>query len=210
LNAEASGDISGPRQASRGRTFVYVLPCQGEDLLKVGFTRDPLQRFHVLHKRFFTFFDLEAGFLIETDRLRDARRLERLFIERWPEHNAPAPLVVPKSAAGHTEWFRGIKAEAAPFAQRLSDRYGHTLHQPLRAWLAARFMEQSDVLYGWSAQVLAGIEDAKNYGVKADDLRHYGDALNDLFAACRALDLDASSMLPPQVVAWTDDPAHWP
>ena len=30
-----------PRFASRGRAYVYVLPCRDEDLLKVGFSRDP-------------------------------------------------------------------------------------------------------------------------------------------------------------------------
>ena len=42
-----------PRFASRGRTFVYVLPCRDEDILKVGFSRDPLDRFRTLHRRFF-------------------------------------------------------------------------------------------------------------------------------------------------------------
>ena len=62
-----------PRFASTGRTYVYVLPCRGEDLLKVGFTRDPLQRFRTLHRRFYAFFDLEAALLMETERLREAR-----------------------------------------------------------------------------------------------------------------------------------------
>jgi hypothetical protein len=204
LKAEDVGDIGPPRQASRGRTFVYVLPCHGEDLLKVGFTRDPLQRFQTLHKRFFTFFDLEAGLLIETDRLRDARRLERLFIERWPEHNAPAPLQIPTSAAGHTEWFRGIKADVATFAQRLAERYDHTLHAPLRAWVGAQFLERSDALYDWSTQLLAGIEDARAHGARMADLRRYTEALTDTMDACQSLGIDPSAILPPQVVAWIE------
>jgi hypothetical protein len=205
LNPDDGGDIGAPRQASRGRTFVYVLPCHGEDLLKVGFTRDPLQRFQTLHRRFFTFFDLEAGLLIETDRLREARRLERLFIERWPEHNAPAPLVVPKSAAGHTEWFRGIKADVTAFATRLAERYGHTLHAPLRMWLATRFLERSDALYDWSTQLLAGIEDAQAHGARIADLRRYTEALTETADACQSLGIDASAVLPPPVIAWIAD-----
>lgn len=204
MNPEDGGDIGAPRQASRGRTYVYVLPCHGEDLLKVGFTRDPLQRFQTLHRRFFTFFDLEAGLLIETDQLRDARRLERLFIERWPEHNAPAPLVVPKSAAGHTEWFRGIKEEVAAFAERLSARYDHTLHAPLRAWIAARFLEQSDALYDWSIQLLAGIEHAQNHGASIEGLGRYTEALIDAADACQSLGIDSSTVMPPQVIAWLE------
>jgi len=29
---------------SRGRCFLYVFPCAYEDLLTLGFSRDPLQR----------------------------------------------------------------------------------------------------------------------------------------------------------------------
>ena len=50
----------------RGRTFVYVLPSLGEDLTKVGFTQDPVQRFRTFHPRFFALFDLEQGMLVET------------------------------------------------------------------------------------------------------------------------------------------------
>jgi hypothetical protein len=46
-----------PRFASRGKAYVYVLPCRDEDLLKVGFSRDPFTRFSTLHRRFFDFFD---------------------------------------------------------------------------------------------------------------------------------------------------------
>src|SRR5215472_5752189 len=97
-----------PDPAGRGRTFVYVLPLCGEDLTKLGFTHDPVQRFRSFHPRFFALFDLERGLLVETGRLREARRLERLLIERWPEHRAQAPLLVAEAAGGHTEWFRGI------------------------------------------------------------------------------------------------------
>jgi len=88
-----------PRFASRGRTFVYVLPCRNEDILKVGFSRDPLDRMRTLHPRFFEFFDLDRALLIETDYLRDARRIERLFITTFADSQAPAPLVVRRSAA---------------------------------------------------------------------------------------------------------------
>lgn len=203
MKADVFGDIGAPRQASRGRTFVYILPCHGDDLLKVGFTRDPLQRFQTLHKRFFMFFDLEAGFLIETDRLHEARRLERLFIERWPDHNAPPPLQVPTSAAGHTEWFRGIRDEVAPFAQRLAERYGYQMHRPARAWIAAQFMERSDALYEWSAQLFTAIQDAQNHGALTDALQPYIEALNDTVIACQTLGVDPSDVVAPQVLTWS-------
>jgi len=40
---------------------VYVLPCQHDDILKLGFSRDPLLRMQTLHQRYFDFFDLDAA-----------------------------------------------------------------------------------------------------------------------------------------------------
>jgi hypothetical protein len=50
------------RPAASGPSFVYVLPCLGEDLLKLGMSRDPLDRFQSLHPRWFDFFDLDSTF----------------------------------------------------------------------------------------------------------------------------------------------------
>ncbi len=49
----------GNRGPSRGRCYLYVLPCAYEDLLKLGFSRDPLDRMQALHPRWFEFFDLD-------------------------------------------------------------------------------------------------------------------------------------------------------
>src|SRR5688572_27713655 len=89
---------------STGRAFAYVLPCRHEDILKVGFSRDPLDRLQTLHPRYFEFFDIDQGLLIETDRVPDARSIESFLKAQLQEHQAPAPLVIPRSAAGHTEW----------------------------------------------------------------------------------------------------------
>jgi T5orf172 domain len=199
---EAPNEFAHPRFASTGRTYVYVLPCRGEDLLKVGFTRDPLQRFRTLHRRFYTFFDLEAALLIETEHLREGRRIERLFIERWPEHQAPAPLVIPHSAAGHTEWFRGIRAPVSDFANILAQRYGHEVHAPLRVWLAARFLERSDVLFDWSLRMLDFIEyQALNLSLE-DQTSPYTEALGDALDACRSVRLDVDALVPDSVLSW--------
>nr|WP_172624066.1 GIY-YIG nuclease family protein [Rhodanobacter glycinis] len=191
-----------PRFADAGRTYVYVLPCHGEDLLKVGFTRDPMQRFRTLHRRFYAFFDLEAALLIETEHLREARRLERLFIERWPEHQAPAPLAIPHSAAGHTEWFRGIRAAVSGFANTLAQRYGYEMHAPLRAWLSARFRERSDVLFDWALRMLDFIE-YQTLNVSPEDRTGvYAQALGDALDACRSVGLDVDTLVPDSVLRW--------
>ena len=112
-----NGAVIYPRFASCGRTFAYVLPCREEDILKVGFSRDPLDRFRPLHRRFFEFFDLDCGLLLHIDHLRDARRIERLFIDTFADCHAPAPLVVPVAAARHTEWLRGVSPQVDALAR---------------------------------------------------------------------------------------------
>lgn len=199
---EKPDDWDLPRTASRGRTFVYVLPSLGEDLTKVGFTQDPVQRFRSFHARFFAVFDLEQGMLVETGHLRDARRLERLLIERWPEHRAWAPLLVSEAAGGHTEWFRGIADEVGPFVRRTAERYGYVLHAPLSGWLRSCFMERADWLYEWSLRMLEMIQwQAANVPPEARDPR-YAKALRDTLDACRAVRIELDGWLPASVLAW--------
>lgn len=191
-----------PDPARGGRAFVYVLPMLGEDLTKLGLTQDPVQRFRSFHPRFFALFDLGNGLLVETGRLREARRLERLLIERWPEHRAPAPLLVAEAAGGHTEWFRGIAAEAGAFARRMVDRYGYRLHAPLSSWLHARFSERADQLYEWSQRLLEMIQwQAMNLPPEARDPR-YAKALLDNLDACDVVGMPLERLLPPKVLAW--------
>jgi hypothetical protein len=147
-----------PRFASRGRAYVYVLPCRDEDILKVGFSRDPLQRLQQLHPRFFHFFDLDRAFLIATDYVRDARRIERRFLTEFADRRSPAPLVVPDAAAGYTEWHRGAYADAIAMANTLCAAEGFALHAPLRDWLRDVFHDRSALLFAWSSKMLEAIE----------------------------------------------------
>jgi hypothetical protein len=201
------GELGLWRATRRGRTFVYVLPCLGEDLTKVGFTHDPIRRFRSFHPRFFALFDLDVGMLIETPRLADARRMERLLIERWPEHRATAPLLVSEAAGGHTEWFRGIAGEVGVFASRIAERYGYALHVPLRGWLRRRFAERADQLYEWSSRVLAMLEwQELNLSPDARD-RRYAEALGDTLDACRVVGMDLAELVPPEVLVWHEQAA---
>lgn len=200
-------DVAYPRFASRGRTYVYVLPCQGEELLKVGFSRDPVERLRTLHPRFFTLFDLDRGLLIETDHLRDARRIERLFITTFREHQAPAPLLVPRAAAGHTEWYRGIRAEVTALAHRICEDEGFTLHAPLRRWLHDRLDAWSDRLYDGSTRMLDMIEYERLHlppEVPASE-RRCAKALALLLDTYAAVGIDLEPRLPAAVFAWYRD-----
>ncbi|MFI3487946.1 GIY-YIG nuclease family protein, partial [Klebsiella pneumoniae] len=89
------------------RVFAYVFPCAWEDYAKSGFSRDPLGRISALHRRWFEFFDLDAGALVEAESERDARDLELQLRSPFKAHRAPAPMTVQDKAGGRTEWVRG-------------------------------------------------------------------------------------------------------
>jgi hypothetical protein len=191
-----------PRFASRGRAYVYVLPCRDEDLLKVGFSRDPLQRLTTLHARFFRFFDLDRAFLIATDRVRDARRIERRYIETFAERRSPAPLVVPDAAAGYTEWYRGAYADAEAIARALVADDGFTLHAPLRDWLRALFLERSALLFAWSAKMLEAIEYVRFNAPPSPSPRVLERPLRDALDCFDELGIDIEPLVPEPVFRW--------
>lgn len=195
-------EVAYPRVAGRGRTYVYVLPCRDEDLLKVGFSRDPLDRLRTLHRRFFEFFDLDRGLLIHTDHLRDARQLERLFITTFAAHNAPAPFGVPASAGGHTEWFCGVASPVDALARQLCAEQGYALHAPLGTWLRERLGEWSDRLFDWSAHMLERLE-YEHFNLPPEQRDERGiRALRDMLDAYVALGIEIQGLVPTPVLAW--------
>lgn len=200
-------EFAEPRFASRGRAYVYVLPCRDEDLLKIGFSRDPLQRFRTLHRRFFEFFDLHRGLLIEVDRVAQARRIERLFLTSWIEQRAPAPLVVPMAAAGHSEWYRGIGSELITQARELAHGEGLALHEPLRPWIAGQLSLRADALYDWSTRMLAEATLEREYAGLAGP-GPIERALLDTLAMCEAVGLPLVALLPESVTEWYRYGAH--
>jgi hypothetical protein len=199
---EDESDSPIPRFASRGRAYVYVLPCRDEDLLKVGFSRDPLQRLQTLHSRFFRFFDLDRAFLIATDTVRDARRIERRYIEAFADRRSPAPLVVPDAAAGYTEWYRGAYADAEAMAHALRADDGYALHAPLRDWLRALFRERSALLFAWSAKMLEAIEYERFNAPPSPTSSAIEHALRDALDCFDELGIDIEPLVPEPVLRW--------
>ena len=183
---------------SRGRCFVYVLPCAYEDILKLGFSRDPLSRLQALHRRYFEFFDLERALLIETETVRDARRLELALAAEIDLHNAPAPLVARREAGGHTEWYRGAFEHLERASASLAS-VGYTVHHPAAPWLRSVLAAQSDRLYGWSAETLLAIES----GILPDEVAaRLRGSLRDGLDAYYAFAIDLEPLLPPAVYRW--------
>lgn len=187
-----------PSTASRAQAFVYVLPCPGEDLLKLGHSRNPLARMRQLHPRFYEFFDTELALAVETQTVREAHTLELRLARPLREHRAPAPLTVNPAAGGHTEWYRGAYAALAAAADELQ-KQGHTVYRPLQPWLRERLQAQAELLYAWtqllSPQELEGRGSAARASVAQ---RRVADVL-DAFVA---LDLDLARWLPAPVLAW--------
>lgn len=184
---------------SRGRCYLYVFPGHWEDLLKLGISRDPLQRIRTLHPRWFEFFDLDAGWLVELERVREARALELSLRHALSAHRAVAPLTVREDAGGHTEWLRGAAAALRAEAEALQAR-GHRLHAPLRDWLRDALDVDSQRLFAWTQAMLdAGVlEDP----TPRADLRQ---AVRDALDACTALGVPLEERLPERVWAWYRD-----
>lgn len=200
-DAEFDRDDRPWRPASSGPSFVYVIPCLGEDLLKLGMSRDPLERFQTLHPRWFDFFDLDAALLIQTDSVREARAIELRLGRELSEHNAPAPLLVQATAGGHTEWYRGAQprlAEAAAAHRAL----GFEVHQPLRPWLRKALEQRAGLLFHWSTQMLEAIEEGALWLPAQRPATVLERTLRDALDAHTALGLSVESLLPAAVMRW--------
>ena len=185
------------RTLSRGRCFLYVLSwASQEDVLKLGFSRDPLERLQALHPRYFEVFDLERAFLVEAEAVRDARGLELELRRVLVAHNAPAPLTVRREAAGHTEWYRGAFAQLAEARGALEAR-GYVLHDPLRPWLRQALLERGDLLFSWT-QAMLSPEELEWHAATTPGQR----AVRDVLDAYAAFDIALEPVLPEAVLRW--------
>jgi len=177
-----------------GRCYAYVFPCAWEDYGKIGFSHDPLARIRTLHPRWYEFFDLDAGRLVEAESQRDARDLELALRRPLKAHRAPAPLTIPVRAGGKTEWVRGANDALADAVQGLAAG-GHRVHA-LRPWLRAAMRHRADQLYEWTqarwSPELAMASPA------APQVR----ALRDVLDAYVALEIDPEPWLPDAVRDW--------
>ncbi len=189
-------DPASVHTASRGRCFLYVAPCAGEDLLKIGFSRDPLQRLQSLHRRWFEFFDLDRIALAELDTVREARALELSLKRLLADRNTNAPLTVERAAAGLGEWYRGAGDELARFFDELPAR-GHRVHVPAGSWLRAALEARTDLLYAWTDAALT-VDELELRAGPTPAQRVVRDALD----ACAALGIDFAERVPETVLRW--------
>lgn len=169
--------------------YTYVLPCVWEDHCKVGFSRDPLSRLQALHRRWYEFFDLGRGLLVEAETEREARDLELKLRRPLAGHRAPMPGTVRRQAGGHTEWLRGAGALLQQAVQQLSAQ-GYVVHAPLRPWLRAEMLARSDRLYHWADALKAAWETGDEGALQV---------LRDGLDAYAALSIDPRPWLPSDI-----------
>ena len=196
------------RPAGAGPSFVYVLPCFGEDLLKLGMSRDPLARFQSLHPRWFDFFDIDAARLVETDSVREARAIETRLRKALRLHNAPAPLLVSSAAGGHTEWFRGALDILARETDAL-ETAGLRMHRPARAWLRDALAARGGLLFHWSADMLEAIDPDFASPLSSREPTGLERTLRDALDAYDALALEPDPLVPPAVLRWWREARRW-
>lgn len=196
------------RSTSTGNCYLYVFPCAYEDLLKLGISRDPLDRIQAFSRRYFEFFDLQRGWLLQTDHVREAQALETGLRRSLRELNAPAPMLVPERAAGNTEWYRGASSVLEDARQQWMAQ-GYTVHQPLESWLRARLESRRGDLYTWAERMLAAMDDepgdARPVGAEAP-LPHR--LLRDVLDGYTALGISLENALPPAASDWYARFAH--
>lgn len=200
MRAIRSSDPAVIHSASEGVCYLYVLPCAYEDLLKLGFSRGPLGRIQALQARFFEFFDLDLAFLVETETVGDARKLELDLRHRLSDYNAPAPLTANAQAGGHSEWYRGAYRALAEEAVRLQ-AVGHTVHRPLREWLGRQLAAQGDDLYDRSAALMSQLQGDVSL-LDQPGLRTLRRKLLDSLDAHAALGVELEPRLPEALLAW--------
>lgn len=192
---DAGADGSGATLAIDGRCFAYVFPCRWEDHCKIGFSRDPLGRIASLHPRWYDFFDLGRGVLVEAESVRDARDFELRLRAPLRDHNAPAPLSVRMEAGGGTEWFRGVETLLDAAVRDLAVEGYHV--RPLRAWLHAALAARRDGLHEWTLVQLSVDELEGLCGDTPAQRR-----LRDQLDAFDALSIDVDDVLPAAVRDW--------
>lgn len=170
--------------------------------MKLGISRDPLDRIQAFSRRYFEFFDLQRGWLLETDSVREAQGQETRLRRSLRLLNAPAPLLVPGRAAGGTEWYRGASSLLEQAREEFAAQ-GYIVHQPLEDWLRIRLAGRRGDLYTWAERMLSAADaepgDAHPAGAELP-LSHR--MLRDALDGYVALGIPLEDALPPAVCEW--------
>ena len=190
-----------PQRLSKGRAFVYVIPCRDDTRFKIGFARDPIGRWRSFHPRFYTYFDLQRGLLLETTRVAEARAIEQLLLSGFRPFEAPAPLDIAAAAAGSSEWLRGVLDDVVADTITLAAARGLALHRPASAWLRTYLLERRELLFDWSTRLLEQVEYEREHGDPSCP-PVAARTLQDTLDAYAIAGIDLADHLPPAVARW--------
>lgn len=138
--------------------FVYVFPARNDDILKLGMSRDPFERLRSFHPRYYEFFDIDQGWIVQADDERNAFRIENELGKFLAIHNAMSPLQVDRRAGGHTEWYRGAMTPLRERAEAIVRAGGHPPIDKLGEWVPRRLITDASLMFEWSNTMLDGID----------------------------------------------------
>ncbi|MGE8224504.1 MAG: GIY-YIG nuclease family protein [Stenotrophomonas sp.] len=183
----------------QGRTYLYAFPVAGEDFGKLGIVRDPLVRLQAFSRRYYDFFDLMHGWLVEAESIGEARGWETRLKRLLRLHAAPAPIEVPSRAGGRTEWFRGASQLLVDAREQLAAQ-GFQVHAPLSTWVADQLLPWRDQLDGLERRLVAQLGAVENW--PAASIHPVLAALRDALGACAVLQLSLDGAVSPTLQAW--------
>jgi len=180
----------------RAPAFVYVVPALFEDILKIGFSREPSHRVRSFHARYFEYFDLERGFVIAASDAKDARRMERELALRFADHRTHAPLVIERAPRGSTEWYRGAYPLVLDVSKRIVDEGGYPPLSSLASRIREQLLREREHLFEHATAVLDTVE-----GLGRDDPQALGiaAAFRNVLDAFRAFDIPVDEYLPDEI-----------
>lgn len=191
--------LDGVGTGPRGRTFLYAFPRAGEDFTKLGIASDPLVRLQTFSPRYYEFFELEAGWLVEAETTREARAWETRWKRELRSHAAPAPLTVSQRAGGHTEWFRGASMQLQQARDELAAQ-GFPVHMRLSAWVREQLLPWRDQLDGVERNLVAQLGAVETW--PAAWMHPTLSSVRDALDACNVLQLPLDDAVSPALQAW--------
>lgn len=177
--------------------YVYVLPARYEDILKIGYSRDPMARIRAFHPRYYEWFALDEGFLLPLQGEREARHAERILAQHVGVHRSRSPAAIRRAAGGHTEWYRGALPIVREFSLEHAEELGAAAAVPLDGWLDERLRSDRVELYEWSLQLFDAL-----HLVAPEEERKLSAALRDVLDAYAYFDIDVRQQISPQVLHW--------
>ncbi|MNM29920.1 hypothetical protein D3C81_404690 [compost metagenome] len=191
--------MDGAGTGPRGRTFLYAFPRIDEDFTKLGIACDPMVRLQAFSPRYYDFFDLDQGWLVEAESVREARAWETHWKRVLRSHAAPAPLLVPVQAGGHTEWFRGAAAQLQHARADLAAQ-GFRVHAPLSNWVREQLSPWRDQLDGLERSLVSQLGAVETW--PAAWTHPFLSALRDALDACSVLSLSLDDVVSPELRVW--------